>query len=158
MILIQDGLDYTDFLLEHKTSKLSEYMKSNHISDAEVYAAIQDFIDAIEEEIKNESPTLLKENRFSRNRMCVQNVIYANIAAMFIAASIKGKKDVLARADVVEINGEEFHKKLTGLSANFKLSKPSLFTVAKSKIVNFYNKAVSWIKLQILTWFSRMFW
>jgi len=144
-VLIQDGLDYLNYLKENKTDALREYVIHNKITDAEIDAAIQDFIDSVEQEIKNPDEGMLSSNQFTRNRPCVRYLVYACIAPLFIGASIKGKKDVLARADIVEYSGEEFHRKFTGLSNKFRVHSPTLWDTVKNRTCRFYERLKVWV-------------
>lgn len=144
-ILMQDGLDYLNYLKDNKTEAFKEYVMHNQITDAEIDAAIQDFIDSVEQEIKNPDEKMLPSNQFTRNRPCVRYLVYACIAPLFIGASIKGKKDVLARADIVEYRGEEFHRKFTGLSNRFQVHSPSLWDKVIHRIRRFYGNLKVWI-------------
>lgn len=120
MLFVQDGLDYLQHLRNKKDPRIVEYMKDNRITDEELDRALQDFLQAVEEEFKNPNEKMLPTNSFANHRPCVRYLILGCIGAIFVAASIQGRKDVVTREDAVELKGEEFHAKITGLKLKFQ--------------------------------------
>jgi len=151
--LISDGLDRLKYSVEHGSKNVRDYMQKHKISEQELKDALEAFVASIEEEIKNPAEGMLTTNSFSRCRYEVRYLVYSSIAPLFIAAAIKGKKDVLNRADAVEYYGEEFHKKITKLTLRWEINSPTLIDSVKTilqntgKIFYFYlTSSINWAR------------
>lgn len=154
--LISDGLERLKYGVEHGSKNVRDYMQKHKISEQELKDALEAFVTSIEEEIKNPSEGMLTTNSFSRCRYEVRYLVYSSIAPLFIAAAIKGKKDVISRADAVEYYGEEFHKKITKLAPRWEINSPTLIDSVKKiaqgtyKALFFYlTSAVGWARRNI---------
>jgi len=138
--LLNSGLERLKYGVEHGSKNVRDFMQRHNISEQELKDAIDAFIVSIEEEVKNPSDSMLLKNSFSMCRYEVRYLIYSSIAPLFIAATIKGKKDVLDHADAVEYHGEEFHRKITGLVPNWDINNPSVFDIVRAVCVNTWTR------------------
>lgn len=146
MYFLQDGLDFLKHLVDHKVEYVRDYMQTHNISHTELEEAVADFIKSVEEEIKNPNESMLENNSFKKHRPAVRFLIYSCIAPFFIGATIKGKKDVLFREDIVELSAEEFHQKVTKLADPFKVVRPTLWDVIKKNASDVWVQVTTWIR------------
>jgi hypothetical protein len=142
MILLQQSVEYTQYIYTYPSESLREFIKQHKITREELDNYLQLFIDCVEEDIKAEEVTGYK--KLEQVRIPVRMLLAYAVYSLFTGAVITGRRDVLDAKAVMETDPEQFAKKCLGIDGwAFPVSKNKLFLL---KLGNMLETAIIKIK------------